>query len=465
VFWLSLLLACGPDGAGEPCACDGHGVQICQGDTCGPCMCLPLLEPSEEPDPASVFWVDPDVPGGDGSAEDPWAALDWDAVDAALAGGHVRVNFSALEADEDQAETWPEPLDLHRGDGGEHRLVLDGSSWTNTSDSQPAWVEAPAGVRARVPGISTGYDDIPRSRITVRGFEVTGSADKGIYVRAGDEVIIEDNLVHDNAGSPSISLDYVSRTGLPSSSFVVRNNHVWNQRGECIYIGGAEGEDLDAHGYVLVENNLVHDCWKRVGTHHDGINIKDRIGQVQVRRNVIFNTDWGIEAASPGLYAHNLVWSTARNAYHFTDGWGEGLSGLVLEHNVAVWAGHAGLYLSAQQQMTDGVSITGFTAVGSGQAGVELGAGPGLEVSLSDPLLVDNAVGLDGWGGVDAWVEGCQSADNGVVALRDLSGSDCTEGASDLGSLDAMAGPDGVFFTADDPWLSERGGAGLPAER
>ena len=47
--------------------------------------------------------------------------------------------------------------------------------------------------------------------------EVTGSDDKGVYWRAGDEVIIEDCEIHKNHGSPALNLEYVSRSGLPSS--------------------------------------------------------------------------------------------------------------------------------------------------------------------------------------------------------------------------------------------------------
>ncbi len=460
--WILLLLACAPDSTGVPCACDGHGVQLCDGEACGSCMCLPLLDPSQDPEPATTFWVDPDVLSGDGSAHAPWTSPDWGAIDAALADGHVLVLFSAQEANGEEPDTWPERLDLLRTDTSAHRLVLDGGSTWNTDDGAPAWTAAPTDRRARVPGISTGYQDVERSHITIRGFEVTGSEDKGIYFRAGDEVIIEDNLVHANAGSPSISLDYVSRTGLPSSSFVVRNNHVWDQQGECVYIGGAEGEDLDAHASVIVENNLIHDCWKRLGTHHDGINIKDRIGSVWVHRNVVFHTDWGIEAASPGVYSHNLVWSTERNGFHFTDSWGSGLAGLQLVDNVSAWAGEAGLYMYTREHAATEVLIEGFTAFDAAEAGIELGTEAGLDVTLLDVLVQDNAVGLDGWGGVRASVQSCFSSGNTTDSDRDLGDVSCQAGGTQLATPRELAGTDALFFTADDPWLSSAGGADLP---
>jgi hypothetical protein len=38
----------------------------------------------------------------------------------------------------------------------------------------------------------------------------------------------------------------------------------------------AEGQDIDAHELVTIENNLVHDCWHPTSSQADGINIKDR---------------------------------------------------------------------------------------------------------------------------------------------------------------------------------------------
>ena len=221
--------------------------------------------------PTVTRFVDADASGGDGSQAAPWGSLDWGQLDRDLEQGHVLVVFDA-------GDTWAEALNIGRTDLGPYRVVLDGHHSRRSSEG---WVEAD-GARAAVPGILTDFEDVVRSRVTVRGFDVTDSRDKGIYWRSGDDILIEDNLVHANHGTPAISLDYTSRSGHRSTSFVVRNNHVWDQVGECIYIGGAEGEDLDAHEQVIIENNLVHDCTHPLSTKHDGINIKDRIGEVTV---------------------------------------------------------------------------------------------------------------------------------------------------------------------------------------
>src|SRR5689334_1970514 len=148
---LLLLSACAASHLdAEACTCDGppaHGARRCDGGDCGPCACLALAP--VPPDPA--FATELEVAPGD--------ALDWPAIDAALRGGSVRVAFAA--------GAYPERLEVLRTDDGPNRLLLDGG-----------------GHAAVVPGIHTTYEDVARSRVTVRGFEVTGSDDKGIYWRA-----------------------------------------------------------------------------------------------------------------------------------------------------------------------------------------------------------------------------------------------------------------------------------------
>ena len=321
------------------------------------------------------------------------------------------------------------------------------------------WVAAD-GARAVVPGIHTGYEGPPRHRLTVRGFDVTGSRDKGIYWRAGDDILIEDNLVHGNRRSPALSLDYTSRTGHRSTSFVVRNNHVWDQDGECIYIGGAEGEDLDAHERVVIDNNLVHDCSHPNSPQDDGINVKDRIGNVEVTRNVVFRTKWGIEIASPGLVRGNLVFATRSNGIHATDGWGLGLSGLVLEDDVIVDAGEAGIYLNATNHAWSDVALRRVSVLGADQAAIEAGGESGIEGTIEDVVLTDAKVALDGWSPLDFALDGCviHGATAGDRELETLAGS-CVDEDPELGDLTAPAGDDGRFFTEDDPWISAAGGA------
>jgi len=445
----AFLAACA--GPSDPCPCvDGHGVVLCDGDDCTPCQCLPSAPPTEDPVPAVTRFVDADASGGDGSADDPWRVVDWAVLDHDVASGHVLVVFDA-------ADTWPDPVAIGRSDDGPHRIVLDGRLQRRAPGG---WVDA-EGARAVVPGVLTGFDNRLRSRITVRGFDVTGSKNKGIYWRAGDDIVIEDNLVHANRGTPAISLDYTSRSGHRSTSFVVRNNHVWDQHGECIYIGGAEGEDIDSHEVVVIERNLVHDCTHPLSNKHDGINIKDRIGQVTIAGNVVFATHWGIEIASPADVRGNLVFDTRSNGIHATDGWGRGLSGLVLADTVVIDAGDAGIYLNATHHAWSDVTLSGLTVVAARQAAIEAGGEAGIDGTIEDVILAASRIGLDAWSPMEFGLERCtvhaneQAGDREFASLAEV----CIEADPHFGDLDVPAGPDGRFFTGDDPWVSELPGA------
>lgn len=447
LFW-----GCGATPA-EPCACvDGHGVTLCDGGDCTPCQCLGLAPPTEDPVPALTRYVDADASGGDGSAAAPWPAPDWSTLDRDVATGDVLVVFDA-------GDTWPEELAIGRTDRGPNRIVLDGHRRRRGTDG---WGDA-QGARAIVPGIGTGSDDVVRSRITIRGFDVTGSRDKGIYWRAGDDIVIEDNLVHANRGSPSISLEYTSRSGHRSTSFVVRNNHVWDQAGECVYIGGAEGEDIDAHEVVVIENNLIHDCAHPLSSQEDGINIKDRIGSVTVARNVVFATKWGVEVASPATVRGNLVFATRSNGIHVTDDWGRGVSGLVLEDNVILDADEAGIYLNATSNAWSDVTLSRLTVVGAHQAAIEAGGEAGIAGVIDDVVLSDARIGLDAWSPMRFELGECIVHETEVTGDREFAtlAETCVDIDPEFGDLGAPAGPDGWFFTADDPWISASGGARL----
>lgn len=445
----AFLWACGGSPS-EPCPCvEGHGVEICDRGDCTPCQCLTFAPPTEDPVPAVTRFVDADASGGDGTESAPWAVADWAALDRDVADGHVLVVFDA-------ADTWPEHLDIGRADVGPNRIVLDGHRSRRTANG---WVDAD-GSRAVVPGILTGDDNALRSRITVRGFDVTGSRDKGIYWRAGDDIVIEDNLVHANRGSPAVSLDYTSRTGHRSTSFAVRNNHVWDQHGECIYIGGAEDEDIDAHEVVVIENNLVHDCTHPLSSRHDGINIKDRIASVAVVGNVVFETHWGIEIASPGEVRGNLVLATSSNGMHVTDEWGLGMSGLIVQDNVIIDAGDAGIYLNAASHPWSEVVLSRLTVVGAREAAIEAGGDAGIDGVIEDVVLAESSIGLDAWSPMGFELEQCTVHGNDLAGDRDFAdlAEACVEADPQFGDLGIPAGPDGLFFTDDDPWVSASGG-------
>jgi hypothetical protein len=308
-----------------------------------------------------------------------------------------------------------------------------------------------------VEGLLTPFDEGAKHRVTVRGFEITGSRDKGIYWEAGDDVWIEDVVIHDNRGTPALNLQYSNRTGLPSAGFTVRNSHIYDQTGECLYIGGSEGEDLDSHTGVRIVNNLIHDCHDPWDTKHDAINVKDRMQDVLVERNVVLRADWGIEVASPGVYRGNLVIDTDREGFQVSDVFSP-IRDMRFEDNAVLRPGHDGFHIETSQQEATGMEMVRNTVVGARQAGLLVASTAGLALEVEDFVVLDSGAGFDGWGTAEVTVTGCGTGGNEVDAdrvLDDVSG--CVP--VDPPDVSRPAGPDGLFFTADDPWLVPGGAA------
>jgi len=419
-MFFALLMACNPklDLCDCPAGVPGSAVMLE-----GQCSCLPHLEATPNPEAAALIEL------SDG--EEP----DWDAIDAALADGDVVLRF-------DPAGSW-ERLYVRRTDEGPNRLVLDGGT---------------AGARAKVRGILTPFDEGPRHRVTVRGFEITKSPDKGIFWEAGDDVLIEDVVIHDNKGSPALNLNYSSRSGWPSSNFTVRNSHIYRNNGECVYIGGSEGEDRPSHVGLLLENNLIHDCFALVDTKNDAINVKDRLVDVVVRRNVVLRSDWGLEVASQGLYESNLVIDTDREGVQVSDFF-QPYGDMVFRDNAVLGAGEDGFHFSTKKAVASGLLLERNTVIGAGKAGLLVASDAGMELAVDQFVVVDSDRAFDGWGEADLTVGACRTSVADVDFARLFEGLGSCESAASV-DVSAPAGPDGLFFTADDPWLVE-GGAQL----
>ncbi|MEO0605060.1 MAG: right-handed parallel beta-helix repeat-containing protein, partial [Myxococcota bacterium] len=387
-----------------PAGTPGHAVVLDDA-----CSCLPHLEPTPLPADATVV----ELPSG----EEP----DWETLDAALVDGDVVVRFARDGA-------W-DRLRILRADTGPHRLVLDGGSGSEG--------------RAVVAGMLTPFDEGPRHRVTVRGFEVTGSRDKGIYWESGDGILVEDVVLHDNGGTPALHLQYSNRSGHTSDGFVVRNVHLYDQRGECLYIGGSEGTDAPSHTNVVIENNLIHDCYADLDTKHDAINVKDRMSDVRVHRNVVLRADWGIEVASSGEYTNNLVFDTNREGFQVADAFSP-IGDMRFADNVVVGAGHDGFHFSIVQERATGMTMQRNTVVSAKQAGVLVGSGEGIALGIEDIVVVDSGVGFDGWGDdADLTVSGCLTSANDVDFDRVFDGAAASCQPVIVPDLTAPAGPDG----------------------
>ena len=428
-----VLAGCG--GGLEPCACPsdvtGHAVELGS-----QCACLPMATPTPDPEPLTTFFVDADAEQGDGSESSPWPIIDWQAVDEALVSGDVHIRF-------DPTDTWRERVDIHRTDTGPFRVTLFGG----VGDE-----------RAQVPGMHTGFDFVARHRVTVRGFDITGARDKGIYWVGGDGVVIEDNWLHDNRGTPLLSFEYSARTGLESDGFTVRNNHLWDQTGECLYIGGSEGEDADSHTNVTVENNLIHGCTHWLSSQNDGINIKDRMTGVVVRNNVVIGGDWSIEVASEGVYEGNLTLDSEREGFHVSDGF-QRLPSLLFRDNVSIGAGEEGFKLSADVEATGDITVERLTIADAGDRAIGIGGSFDVSAVFRDVVVANSPIAFDGWGQGDITIDGCATTEDVQDHDRLFEGREACDDVAPA-DLSAPAGPDNVFFTQDDPWLA-LGGARL----
>lgn len=439
---LALLTACTSRLVGVACPCDGHGVQRCDGDACGPCMCLPFAEPSPDPTFATTFWVDAGA-DGDGTSSSPWGTVNWSAVDTALVGGDVAVWFSARDGA--AAEVYDDRLDVLRADTGPHRVVLDGRFWWRDGDT---WRENETLVRARFRGAGTSMEPIARHRVTLRGFELAHSSAQGVYWVGGDGVVLEDLDVHHNGRSPAILFEYANRSGLPSTGIVLRNTHVHEVRGECVYIGGAEGTGGPSHAGLLIERNLVHGCGSLGirGHQWDAINVKDGIEGVEVVGNVLFDAHWGLEIGSPADLHDNLVFDVADDGIHLGDEWGDGHDGTAIRDIAVLGAGGQGVRVGADFAAADDVAIDGLVVIGAAGDDLRFAGEQGI-TGTARRLWLLGETPVEGWGTVDVVFSECAVAGEAIGWVEA-----CDVVDPEIPDLGAPAGVDGVFFTADDPW-------------
>ena len=80
---------------------------------------------------------------------------------------------------------------------------------------------------------------------------------------------------------------------------------------------------------------------------------------------------------------------------------------------------------------------------------------------MSDVVFASCDVGLDAWSPMGFTLDGCVVDDVGAAGDRSFAelAEGCVEGEPGFGDLSTPAGPDGWFFTDDDPWRSDVGGA------
>ena len=140
------------------------------------------------------------------------------------------------------------------------------------------------------------------------------------------------------------------------------------------------------------------------------------------------------------------------------------MSGLILEDNVVLDSDEAGVYLNATHHAWSDVTLSRLTVVGARGAAIEAGGEGGISGSIDDVLLADARVALDAWSPMEFELGECAVHGNDLVGDREFAAlaRSCLDVDPQFGDLSAPAGPDGWFFTDDDPWVSSLGGARLP---
>ena len=131
--------------------------------------------------------------------------------------------------------------------------------------------------------------------------------------------------------------------------------------------------------------------------------------------------------------------------------------------NVVLRAGERGIPIGTDRLGAENLFFDGLTIQGSKEAALVWAGDVGVKSTLENIVLAENGVGFDGWGTVELDIEGCRVHGNDLDDDNSASGvaKSCASGRPGFGNLTKPAGPDGTFFTADDPWLVD-GGARLP---
>jgi hypothetical protein len=286
----------------------------------------------------TAFYVDPTYSGGgsDGSAAAPWLNLhktsggstEWNAINAALASGHVIVYFSARIVGSDTSETTAQSVDLWRTDTSTNRLTLDGMSKYNTNDTSGSWTDyggssdcsarkcfkfaiTSDGYSVGVTGLNPNY---PGNYTTVRGFEVTSNGASARVRANGNYSVWEHLWVHDittdgatvqftqpmNEVTCAVTFGY-------QHHFTISRNLIEDGYGEGIYVPGnyfktaqggclANGQAENNHYDMLLEDNIIRNPGAN-GGQGDGIDLKAGLLRITLRNNEIT----GMPTATQGI--------------------------------------------------------------------------------------------------------------------------------------------------------------------
>jgi hypothetical protein len=484
------------------------------------------------------YYVDPTYTGGwnDGSAAHPWTSLrasdsdyssKWNTIMDALGSADVIVYFSARQARSDVSEVFTmtngDELFVNRtcrggtyncpgtGDTTTKKLTLDGESLYNTNDTTPNWVTYTGTHKFKIDcgssttncdGEALGWaDDNKRDNVTIRGFEVTGSAARINF--GGNDNVLEDVWSHDvkdlgaqvqfqgavsdcTDGNPYPSL--VCNAGCDQNfgkakRLTVRNNLIERGIGEGLYIAGTYLYPTyggcpsygNTHSDILIEGNTINDPGYN-GDEGDGMDLKAGLHEMVVRNNVVKNYHEACEGG--GINANGIFQPTSGHTYTnyifeqnivhggvmTTCNYGGGISlgatyGTIVRNNLiykTVGDGGAGINVEGDSTFPNKY-VTVYSNTTYGNASPGIGVSYTSHMRLLNNLLVGdtlaNVVEIDGTTGGNADI----SNDYNIFANSALS---CNDGSSfGFGTNDhCQTSTSGIFTSTrnDDYTLATR---------
>jgi parallel beta-helix repeat protein len=177
----------------------------------------------------------------------------------------------------------------------------------------------------------------------VSGFEIAGSKQYGIDLEKVNNVVVKNNLVHDNASygiwmrtdnnieiSNNIAMLNYSGIGIASinHALIKQNEVAYNQNDGMDLTGDVSGKQPGDVGFtpsddITVTQNYVHN--QSYINHSDGIQLYRWLTNVHITNNVIVNNEQGImseevdDVGDPGTsdITGNVIWGSAADLVIF----------------------------------------------------------------------------------------------------------------------------------------------------
>ena len=422
----------------------------------------------------AAFYLDPDYSGAvkDGSPAHPWRALEWSAVNAALAAGDITVYFSARRAagDADQVYGAPDEIDLTRKAGGAFTLTLDGRSFYNANDAAPDWRPYSGKSMAKVRNFNAQNSaHLKYSNITIDGFRISMTASGKAVDICGDNWVVRRSDIFHTAGAADGPLVQIVPTAdgphegssawcPASSNITIESNVIHDSSGELIYAGGGGCSSRDpggaaalcmgfpSHDRVTLRGNVIYNGGV-YGGQGDGIDVKGGYTNLKIVGNTIYNLN---DPAGSGVRAivhqgardgdpdqNNLI---ADNDIHdvkaedaaiaLVDTWGTP-RGVEVRNNVIAASSGSGIKVYSGTNL----SLNNNTIYRSGAYGLFIAAG---SVALRNNLLLANNSG-----GAQTSLQGTLTSSHNAYSNA-WSGA-CVQCISDIAAAD-LVDPGGSDF-------------------